>query len=66
MTKEEAIQAMQNGEKITHQYFSKNEWMTMEGNRIILEDGCSLWAHEFWEIRNGIGWNDGYSVFNKN
>lgn len=63
MTKEEAIQAMQEGKKVTHQYFSDNEWMTMEGNRIVLEDGVSCWSHEFWADRNGLGWSDGYSLF---
>ena len=31
MSKEEAIQAMQEGKKVTHSYFSKDEWMTMQG-----------------------------------
>ena len=38
MNKNEAIKAMQDGKKLTHNYFSKDEWMTMQGNRIILED----------------------------
>lgn len=63
MTKEEAIELMKKGEKITHHYFDSKEWMTMRGNRIILEDGCSCWAHEFWSDRNGFGWSDGYSIF---
>ena len=63
MTKEEAIQAMKDGKKVTHNYYSEDEWMTMEGNRIVLEDGCSCYAYEFWEIRHGFGWNDGYSIY---
>lgn len=63
MSKEEAIQAMQEGKKVKHSYFSKDEWMTMQGNRIILEDGCSCWAHEFWADRKGFGWSDGYSLY---
>ena len=63
MDKEEAIRAMQAGNKVTHTYFTPDEWITMEGNRIIFEDGYSCWAHEFWANRDGFGWNDGYSLF---
>lgn len=37
--------------------------MTMQGNRIVLENGCSCWAVEFWEDRKGFVWSDGYSLF---
>ena len=63
MDKEEAIRAMQAGNKVTHTYFTPDEWMTMKGSRIILEDGSSCWAYEFWADRNGFGWSDGYSLF---
>ena len=63
MTREEAIKEMQKGEKITHHYFSKDEWMTMKRNSIILEDGCSCWSHDFWADRKGSSWEDGYSIF---
>ena len=40
MTKEEAIQAMKNGRKVRHCYFSKEEWMTMNSDgMVVLEDG---------------------------
>ena len=39
MTKEEAIKAMQDGKKVTHRYFSSNEWMSMHDGLIVLEDG---------------------------
>jgi hypothetical protein len=65
MTKEEAIEEMKGGVKITHRHFTPDEWMTMQGNRILLEDGCSCWEHEFWSDRKGFGWNDGYSIFSK-
>ncbi len=65
MTKDEAISAMREGKKVTHNYFAKEEWMTMQGNRVILEDGCSCWSYEFWADRNGFGWSDGYSIYTK-
>ena len=30
MSKEEAIQAMKEGKKVTHRFFSSDEWMTIE------------------------------------
>lgn len=62
LTKEEAIEAMRNGKRVRHQYFAPDEWMSMHGNRITLEDGCSCWSYVFWADRTGAGWNDGYSI----
>lgn len=40
MTKQEAITAMREGKKVTHRYFSSNEWMTFDNDgKILLEDG---------------------------
>jgi hypothetical protein len=64
MNKAEAIQAMKDGKKVTHRFFSKDEWMTMVGNRIILEDGVECWAHEFWADRKGHDWDNDYSLYN--
>lgn len=64
MTKTEAIEAMRQGIKITHEHFSPDEWMTMKGNLILLEDGVECSQYEFWRWRTDESWNDGYSVFN--
>jgi len=63
MNKEEAIQQMKKGVKITHQYFSSDEWMTMEGNKIVLEDSVRCSEREFWHWRKNAGWETGYSVY---
>ena len=64
MTKQEAIQAMRKGKKVTHRYFSPNEWMTIEsGNIITLEDDCSCFIDEFFRYRSGSSWDDGYELF---
>ena len=34
MTRTEAIAEMKKGNKVTHIFFSDNEWMTMEGEKI--------------------------------
>ena len=64
MTKEEAIKAMQDGEKVTHRYFSSNEWMSMHDGLIVLEDGAMCAPYEFWRWRTDPVWNNGYDLFN--
>lgn len=63
MTKQEAIKAMSEGKKVTHENFSSNEWMTIDRNQILLEDGVKCSPYEFWRWRTSESWNDGYSIF---
>lgn len=63
MTKEEAIAAMQEGKKVTHQYFSSDEWMAMREDQIVLEDGVVCSPDEFWLYRQDPEWDDGYELF---
>lgn len=64
MSKEEAIQAMKAGKKVTHQYFTPDEWMTMREGFIAFEDGVVCTPQEFWQWRTDTGWDDGYKLFN--
>lgn len=66
MTKQDAIKAMREGKKVTHMWFSPGEWMTMEGNSILLEDGVKCSENEFWHWRKDDTWNDGYAFYNGN
>lgn len=63
MTKQEAIIEMQRGEKLTHRYFSKDEWATLEGNHIITEDGVRITEKEFWLIRKSPAWEEDWKIF---
>lgn len=63
MDKKQAIEAMNQGLKVTHQYFSPNEWMTMQDGKIILEDGVKCSPMEFWKWRVGSSWESGYSLW---
>ena len=63
MNKQAAITEMRKGNKITHRHFSPSEWMTMKGNRILLEDGVNCFQEEFWQWRTDSTWDDGYSLF---
>lgn len=67
MTKQEMLQALDAGKRVTHTYFASNEWMEkLEGtNRVIFEDGVSMFIDDFWKDRQGIGFENGWSLVNK-
>ena len=67
MNKQEAIEQMKKGIKITHEWFSKDEWVTMNSRgEIVLEDGFICSPNEFWQWRTSGTWNNGYSLFETN
>lgn len=43
---EEAKIQARKGIKVTHQYFSQEEYITMQGNMIVFEDGVKIFANE--------------------
>jgi|JFJP01.1.fsa_nt_gi hypothetical protein len=63
MLKSEAIQEMQNGRRITHEYFDNNEFMTMKDGQICLEDGVKCSPEEYWKWRTTEDWETGYSFY---
>lgn len=63
LSKAEAIDHMMQGKLITHRWFSNDEYMTMSGGKILLEDGVRCSPIEFWQWRTGNGWEDGYSLY---
>ena len=62
MTKDEAIQAMKKGFKVTHQYFSSDEFIYMENGRIHDENGYDL-DDEFWQWRQEDYWLTGWDLY---
>lgn len=62
LTREEAMEAMLQGKKVRHRYFSDEEYMTIENGKILLEDGVKCSYEEFWKYRNLEGWKDGYEL----
>lgn len=62
MNKAEALQALDNGETLTHVNFDFLECMkkTPEGN-YVFEDGCEMSPSEFWRIRDNESWETGWS-----
>lgn len=63
MTKEQAKQAMRDGNKVTHRHFSPDEWVTMVGDQLKLEDGVVCYPDEFWRWRTDKTWDDGWDFF---
>lgn len=64
MTKQEAIEAMREGKKVSHRHFSPEEWMTIEaGNIITLEDGCKCFINDFFSYRIDPSWENDYQIW---
>ena len=66
MNKSEAIKAMLSGKKVTHNYFSDDEWMMLNNgdeNEYLFEDGVIISATEFWKIRSAIEWLTDWEIF---
>lgn len=64
LTKEQAIQAMLEGKKVTHQYFTEKEWMQLTPTGMYqLEDGVVCPSLLFWQDRKGEGWQTGWYEF---
>jgi hypothetical protein len=62
MTKERAILAMKLGERVTHTYFSRDEFIRMEDGKIVDENGYRFTASEFWQYRTAEIFATGWSV----
>lgn len=64
MTRNEAMAfAISTGRPITHTYFSGGEYIKYQGKDLVDEDGIILPQDEFWNIRSGGIWNDGWSEY---
>lgn len=49
MNKTEAKFALENGQRLTHKYFSRDEWIQgMPDGSYLFEDGCKCSPREFW------------------
>lgn len=64
MSLEEAIVLARQGIKMTHNYFTSDEYMTMQGNMIIFEDGAKIFIKEWSEGKDYL--KKGWSKFENN
>ncbi len=51
LTKSEAKEELNNGEKISHLYFTDDEWIVKKDGKIVDEKGYFLDEFEFWFYR---------------
>ena len=63
MTREEAKQALAEGKKITHMYFSPNEYVYQQGVMIFTEEGYSIDQEIFWRDRARTSFNHGWEIY---
>lgn len=64
MTLSEAQEALSMGCKISHHYFSPDEFITTDSlKRLIDENGTILNWHFFWQLRQNKHWQDGWKIF---
>lgn len=63
MTLEEAKELAQQGIKVTHKYFTENEYMIMSNNMIIFEDDAKIYFDEWTEGKDYL--KEGWSKFEK-
>ena len=65
MTRTEALNAMQKGHKVTHDYFSPEEYCYMKDGCIYTEEGYNVGGpkSEFWSIRSGNDWEEGWHLY---
>ena len=61
--KQEAKRLMKEGKKVRHRYFDLTEWVTMDNDEILLEDGVRCSEYEFWIHRNGPTWDEGWYLY---
>lgn len=63
LTKQQAIEAMREGKKITHRYFSPEEYITIKDNKIVTEEGYRCSQMEFWAYRTSKEFETGWYLF---
>lgn len=63
MNKAEAIQAMQDGKKVTHRYFDSNEFIMLKDGMIETEEGYRCSIKIFWGHRTEQHFQTGWEIF---
>ena len=65
MTQQEARQEIRRGNKVTHRFFSEDEYLTLnERGQEVTEEGYVLDAH-FWMMRLAPKWQTDWSLFSE-
>jgi len=65
MDRKQAIEYMKMGLKLTHRFFTPNEWVSLNrSGQIVTEEGLLIHSEEFWSVRESSLWNKDWSVWN--
>lgn len=64
MNREEAFQAMRDGNKVTHRNFSEDEYYEMKRGVIYAEDGVNH-TSTFWSTDDNNWREDGWTVYDE-
>lgn len=56
----EAKELAQKGVKVTHEYFTPKEYLTMKGNIVVFEDGAEIYFDEWTKGKDYLleGWSE--------
>lgn len=67
MNKKEMLEELTKGKRLTHIYFTPNEWVELSRVPMswlyIFEDGVETEASQFWSDRDSTGWDNGWTIF---
>ena len=63
MNKQEALIAMEEGKKVSHMYFTPEEWVTIDNGDFLFEDGVRCTFEEFWAYRSDEYWTTDWRLW---
>jgi len=62
LTRDEAVEALLSGRKLTHNLFIDGEWVMMMGESMLFDDCQTQSVDSFWNIRKGDIWSTGWNI----
>jgi hypothetical protein len=63
MTREEAKEQMRLGNKVTHEYFSPDEWISEKDGKVLTEEGYLHNTTMFWNYKTAVSFDNGWELF---
>lgn len=63
LTKQQAHEAMENGNKVSHNYFASDEYLHIVDGKMYAEDGCRF--ERGWDMRTEDYWQSGWRIYNE-
>jgi len=66
ISKQEAIEALSEGKKVSHRFFTKGEWMKLNPPFTLeFEDGMSCSSESFFAHRTNVEWETDWFIYNE-